>query len=305
MRIIVIGKEGQVARALAERASAHGAKAVLLGRPKLDLADPSGIEDILLETGGDIIVNAAAYTAVDQAESEPELAEAINGIGAGAVAGAAAAMNVPVIQISTDYVFDGTAERPYREDDEVRPLGVYGASKLLGEQAVADETDNHVILRTAWVYSPFGKNFVKTMLRLAADRDEIGVVADQIGSPTSALDIADGIFTISRNLLEKPQDRSLRGLFHLAGTGHASWAEFAAEIFSLSIRFGGPSARVRPIATADYPTPAKRPANSQLDCTKLAQAHGVVLPPWRASLEPCVKRLLGEARIEVARTTKP
>jgi dTDP-4-dehydrorhamnose reductase len=301
MRIIVIGKEGQVARSLAERARAHGAQAVLVGRPKLDLADPSGIEDALIETGGDIIVNAAAYTAVDQAESAPELAEAINGIGAGVVAGTAAAMNVPLIHLSTDYVFDGTSDHPYREDDPVAPLGVYGASKLLGEEAVAAEAENYAILRTAWIYSPFGKNFVKTMLRLAGDRDEIGVVADQLGSPTSALDIADGIIAISRNLLEKPEDRNLRGLFHMAGTDFASWAEFAAEIFALSARFGGPSARVRPIASTDYPTPAKRPANSRLDCTKLKETHGVVLPPWQASLETTVKRLIEEARREVSR----
>ena len=294
MRIIVIGRDGQVARALAERAPAHGAKAVLLGRPKLDLADPSGIEDILLDTGGDLIVNAAAYTAVDQAESEPELAEAINGIGAGAVAGAAAAMNVPVIQISTDYVFDGAAGRPYREDDATRPLGAYGSSKLLGEQAVADANPNHAILRTAWIYSPFGKNFVKTMLRLAADRDEIGVVADQVGSPTSALDIADGVLAVGRNLVERPQDSALRGVFHMAGGGFASWADFAREIFAVSARLGGPGARVRPIGTADYPTPARRPANSRLDCGKLAGIHGVVLPPWQASLEACIRRLVGE-----------
>jgi dTDP-4-dehydrorhamnose reductase len=283
-----------VARALAERAPAHGAKAVLLGRPKLDLADPSGIEDILLDTGGDLIVNAAAYTAVDRAESEPELAEAINGIGAGAVAGAAAAMNVPVIQISTDYVFDGAAGRPYREDDATRPLGAYGSSKLLGEQAVADANPNHAILRTAWIYSPFGKNFVKTMLRLAADRDEIGVVADQVGSPTSALDIADGVLAVGRNLVERPQDSALRGVFHMAGGGFASWADFAREIFAVSARLGGPGARVRPIGTADYPTPARRPANSRLDCGKLAGIHGVVLPPWQASLEACIRRLVGE-----------
>jgi len=301
MRIIVVGKEGQVARALAERARAHGAQAVLVGRPKLDLADPSGIEDALIDTGGDVIVNAAAYTAVDQAESDPELADAINGIGAGAVAGAAAAMNVPVIHLSTDYVFDGTASRPYREDDPVSPLGAYGASKLLGEEAVAAEAENYAILRTAWVYSPFGKNFVKTMLRLAGEREELGVVADQYGSPTSALDIADGIIAVSRNLLERPDDRTLRGLFHMTGTGFTSWADFAAEIFSLSATFGGPSAKVRPIASADYPTPAKRPANSRLDCTKLQEVHGVALPPWRQSLEPCVKRLIEEARKGVAR----
>jgi dTDP-4-dehydrorhamnose reductase len=205
-------------------------------------------------------------------------------------------MNAPVIQISTDYVFDGAAERPYREDDPTRPLGAYGSSKLLGEQAVADATDNHAILRTAWIYSPFGRNFVKTMLRLAGDRDEIGVVADQAGSPTSALDIADGVLAVGRNLLEKPQDRALRGVFHMAGAGFASWAEFAAEIFSISGRLGGPSARVRPIDTKDYPTPAQRPANSRLDCAKLAAIHGVALPPWRESLEPCIRRLIAEAR---------
>ena len=301
MRIIVIGKEGQVARSLAERARAHGAQAVLVGRPKLDLADPSGIEDALVETGGDVIVNAAAYTAVDQAESAPELAEAINGIGAGVVAGTAAAMNVPLIHISTDYVFDGTADHPYRENDPVSPLGVYGASKLLGEEAVAAEAENYAILRTAWVYSPFGKNFVKTMLRLAGDRDEVGVVADQHGSPTSALDIADGIIAVSRNLLERPKDRSLRGVFHMAGSGFASWAEFATQIFTLSAHLGGPSAKVRPIMTSDYPTPAKRPANSRLDCTKLKEVHGVALPPWRSSLEPCVERLIEETRKEVLR----
>jgi dTDP-4-dehydrorhamnose reductase len=292
MRIIVIGQEGQVARALAERAPAHGATAIRLGRPKLDLADPSGIEDVLRETGGDLIVNAAAYTAVDQAEKEPELARAINGIGPGAVAGAAAAMAIPVIHISTDYVFDGTLDHPYRESDPVSPLGAYGASKLLGEQAVAAEAEDHVILRTAWVYSPFGKNFVKTMLRLGAEREEIGVVADQIGSPTSALDIADGIFGVGRKLLDNPKDRNLRGLFHMAGSGSASWAGFASEIFASSARLGGPAAKVRPITTAEYPTPAKRPANSRLDCTKLANAYGISLPPWRKSLASCVQRLL-------------
>jgi dTDP-4-dehydrorhamnose reductase len=298
VRIIIIGKEGQVARALAERAPAHGVTAIPVGLPLLDLADPSGIEDILSETGGDLIVNAAAYTAVDQAEAEPELAEAINGIGAGAVAGAAAAMNVPVIQLSTDYVFDGAADRPYREDDETNPLGVYGFSKLLGEQAVAAETPNHAILRTAWIYSPFGRNFVKTMLRLARDRDEIAVVADQYGSPTSAFDIADGIIRIGRVLLAKPNETKLRGIFHMTGADSASWAEFASGIFEGSARLGCPRARVRPIGTADYPTPARRPANSRLDCTKIADAYGIALPSWRSSLEACVKRLLDEARAQ-------
>jgi len=296
MRLIIIGKEGQVARALAERAPVHGARAVLLGRPQLDLTNPSGIEDILIETGGDLIVNTAAYTAVDQAESEPDLANAVNVIGAGVVAGAAASMRVPIIHLSTDYVFDGTADRPYREDDEPRPLGVYGASKLLGEQAVASEASNHVILRTAWVYSPFGRNFARTMLRLAEERDEISVVADQYGSPTSAFDIADGILAVGRNLMTRRDDAQLCGIFHMTGSGFASWAEFASEIFQQSARLEGPAARVRPIMTADYPTPARRPANSRLDCSRLAHLHGVVLPDWRASLEVCVKRLIADAK---------
>jgi dTDP-4-dehydrorhamnose reductase len=295
VRLIVIGTAGQVARALAERAQACGVTAVLLGRPRLDLAAPSGIADILAGTGGDLVVNAAAYTAVDQAESEPDLADAVNGIGAGAVAGAAAAMDVPIIHLSTDYVFDGASPRPYREADEPRPLGAYGASKLRGERAVAEAASDHVILRTAWIYSPFGRNFVKTMLRLARERDEIAVVADQHGSPTSAFDMADGILAVARNLLARRDDAHMRGIFHMAGSGSADWAGFASEIFRQSARHGGPAARVRPITTADYPTPARRPANSRLDCTKLASVHGVILPDWRASLEPCVRRLVGEA----------
>ncbi|WP_112663836.1 dTDP-4-dehydrorhamnose reductase [Microvirga flavescens] len=296
MRILVTGTEGQVARAMRERGAFHGVDVIPVGRPTIDLASPSGLEDTLMELGGDVIVNAAAYTAVDQAETEAELAQAINGIGAGALAGAAAAMNIPVIQISTDYVFDGTKDAPYREDDPVSPLGAYGLSKLMGEEAVAEETPNHVILRTAWVYSPFGKNFVKTMLRLAEGRDEVAVVGDQRGAPTNALDIADGIIAVARNLTAYPKEREMRGIFHMTGTGTASWAQFAAAIFECSAAFGGPTARVRPITTTEYPTPAKRPANSVLDCTKIGSIHGVTLPSWRMSLEPCVKRILEEAR---------
>jgi dTDP-4-dehydrorhamnose reductase len=298
VRIIVIGREGQVARALIERAPVHDASVISLARPVLDLADPSGVTEAIAGIEGDLIVNAGAYTAVDQAESEPQIAQAVNGAGAGAVASAAAAMKVPVIHLSTDYVFDGTSPRPYREDDEVRPLGVYGSSKLLGEQSVAEEAPDHVILRTAWVYSPFGKNFLKTMLRLAENRDEIAVVSDQVGAPTSALDIADGIIAVGRNLLDRPHEKALRGTFHMTGSGCATWAEFAVEIFKQSAHFGGPGARVRLISTAEYPTPARRPPNSRLDCTKLARAHGVTLPDWRSSLQPCIKRLVDEARAQ-------
>lgn len=295
MRILVIGRDGQVARALTERASHHGASVTLMARPDLDLTVPSQVENVLTDLEGDVIVNAAAYTAVDQAEREPDLANLINGAGAGAVARAAAQMNIPVVHISTDYVFDGTSTKPYRENDIPRPLGVYGSSKLLGEQAVAAATADHVILRTAWIYSPFGRNFVKTMLRLAREKREIAVVGDQIGSPTSAFDLADGIMIVCRHLTDRPEDPTLRGIFHMTGSGSASWAEFASAIFAYSGSLGGPSAEVRSIETRDYPTPARRPAQSQLDSRRLATVHGITLPPWRTSLELCVARLVAEA----------
>jgi dTDP-4-dehydrorhamnose reductase len=292
MRILVTGTEGQVARALAERAHLRGVSVSLIGRPELELTDEASVRDVIRRAEGDIIVNAAAYTAVDQAESEPELALAINGGGARAVAEAAHGKGIPVVQISTDYVFDGSSERPYREGDPVRPLGAYGRSKLAGEQGVAEANPDHAILRTAWVYSPFGKNFVKTMLRVGRDREELTVVADQHGAPTNALDIADGVIEVCRNLLARPGDRGLRGVFHMTGTGYTTWADFACRIFEISARLGGPAARIRHIATAEYPTPAKRPANSRLDCTKLQAVHGVALPLWQVSLESCVDRLL-------------
>ena len=293
VRIAVTGLQGQLALSLLERAPAHGADVVALGRPELDLANPATIAPALERAAPSIIVNAAAYTAVDQAEAEPELAEAVNGAGAGAVARAAAALGVPVIHLSTDYVFDGALDRPYRESDATAPLGAYGRSKLAGEQAIAASSADYAILRTAWVHSPFGRNFVKTMLRLAETREEVAVVADQLGSPTYALDLADGVLTVCRNLVAQPGEPGLRGVFHMVGAGETSWAGFAEALFEASRAAGGPSARVRRIATADYPTPARRPANSRLDCGKLAAAHGVRLPAWVPSAAACVARLVG------------
>ncbi|MBV8565517.1 MAG: dTDP-4-dehydrorhamnose reductase [Methylobacteriaceae bacterium] len=295
MRIAVTGTRGQVVCSLLERGPAHGVDIVAVGRPALDLAEPASIHPALAAARPDVIVNAAAYTAVDRAESEPELATAINCAGAGAVASAACTLGVPLIQISTDYVFDGSSARSYREDDQTAPLGAYGRSKLAGERAVAERSADHAILRTAWIYSPFGANFVKTMLRLAAGRNEIAVVADQAGAPTSALDIADGVIAVAENLLKHSGEAALRGVFHMTGSGEANWAEFARAVFEASATRGGPGARVRPITTAEYPTPARRPANSRLDCGKLAQCHGVVLPAWRGSVESCVARILAES----------
>lgn len=291
MKLAVTGVSGQVARALVERAP-PGVSVVTLGRPQLDLVDPAGVAPALAQAGADLVVNAAAYTAVDKAETERDLAFAINATGAGAVAAAAAALRLPLIHLSTDYVFDGAKLAAYVETDPTGPTGVYGASKLAGEAMVMAAHPSAVIARTAWVCSPFGNNFIKTMLRLAASRDEIGVVADQIGNPTSALDIADAVWQIAQNLLVRPEDRALSGLFHMTGSGEASWADLATHVFATSARLGGPQARVRRITTADYPTPARRPANSRLDCTHLAQVHGVRLPDWRGAVDTLVTRLL-------------
>ena len=292
VRIAVTGKDGQVARALVERG---GAEVVTVGRPELDLAGPAEkVVEVIEAVWPDVIVSAAAYTQVDKAETERELAFAVNESGARAVAQAAQRLGVPLIHLSTDYVFDGSKDSPYVEEDPAGPTTIYGRSKLAGEQAVLADCPNSAVLRTAWVYSPFGSNFVKTMLRLATDRDEIAVVADQRGNPTNALDIADGILRIASNL-RGSGDAALRGLFHMTAAGDASWAEFAEFVFSASAEAGGPVAKVRHIATADYPTPARRPANSRLDCSKLARTHWVALPDWHASVKEVVSRLVRSA----------
>jgi dTDP-4-dehydrorhamnose reductase len=292
MRIVVTGKEGQLARSLIERGTREGLLVVPVGRPEFDLEKPETVAPALTAAAPDVIINAAAYTAVDQAEIEADKACAINGRGAGAVAEAAAKLQVPIIHISTDYVFDGSSERPYCEDDPVHPLGAYGASKLLGEEMVAAASENCAILRTAWVYSPFGKNFVKTMLRLACDRDEISVVADQIGSPTSALSLADVVLTVASNMTMQRDNPALRGVFHVADAGEASWADFATAIFARSRAMGGPFALVNPIPTSAYPTPAVRPANSRLSPDLIERVHGAKLRHWREALASCVDRLV-------------
>lgn len=290
MRVAVTGTQGQIALCLRERA-AEKAQIVALGRPSLDLVDRASVRAALLDSRCDAIVNAAAYTAVDKAEQEEALAMRVNGEGAGHVAEAAAELGVPLLHFSTDYVFDGSAERPYREDDPTAPLGAYGRSKLDGEKRVAALCPNAAILRTAWVYSPFGANFVRTMLRLGETREEIGVVADQLGNPTSALDIADATLLIAARLVRDGAPE-LRGVFHMTGAGEACWADVAEAIFARAAERGRRAARVRRITTADYPTPARRPANSRLDNAKLAHVHGVALPDWRRSLAACVDRLL-------------
>ncbi|WFS25125.1 dTDP-4-dehydrorhamnose reductase [Rhizobium rhododendri] len=291
MRIAVTGKRGQVVSALIERGPFAGVEIVAVGRPELDLADKESIRTALVALKPDAIVSAAAYTAVDKAESEAAAAFAINADGPAAIAAVAEELGIPVVHLSTDYVFPGDKNGFYVETDETGPTSVYGKSKLAGEQAIAAATANHAILRTAWVYSPYGANFVKTMLRLAETRDAINVVADQQGTPTSALDIADAVIAIAQRLV-KDADPKLRGVFHLTGSGEATWAEFAEEIFANLHQKTGKAVTVGRITTADYPTPASRPANSRLSNGKLNDIYAIVLPDWRQSTSVVCERLL-------------
>ena len=290
LRIAVTGLTGQVVSALIDRAP-NDIEIIALGRPQLELSRRDAVLASLKSVHCDAIINAAAYTAVDKAESEPVLAMKINGEGAGFVAEAAAALNIPLLHLSTDYVFDGKLNRPYNENDSTGPTSSYGRSKLEGERRIVEIHSNHVILRTAWVYSPYGANFVKTMLRLGETRDEIAVVSDQIGNPTSANDIADALLVVSRRLNKDPASE-LRGIFHMVGQGEATWASFASAIFTLARGDGSKRINVKPITTADYPTAARRPANSRLDPYKLKSLYGVSLPHWERSLEDCIKKLL-------------
>jgi dTDP-4-dehydrorhamnose reductase len=288
MRALIFGETGQVARELALGAPARGIDAVMLGRAIVDLTDPEACVRAIRDADADVVVNAAAYTAVDRAEDEPDLAHAINATAPGAMAVAAAARGVPFLHVSTDYVFDGTPGRAWREEDPTGPLGVYGASKLAGEAAVSGATPDHVILRTAWVFSSHGSNFVKTMLKVGRGRPEMRVVADQRGGPTPARDIAAALLTIAEAW---GQGRGRPGIFHFAGAPAVSWAEFAEAIFARS----GWSARpkVTEISTADWPTRAVRPANSVLDCGRIAAAYGIGQPDWRDGLDAVLGELAG------------
>lgn len=299
-RMLVTGHRGQVVTSLIER-NAYAARfdIVTVGRPQFDLRVPESIGPAIERMAPDIIVSAAAFTAVDRAESEEELAMQVNGLAPGEIGRTAARLSVPLIHLSTDYVFDGSSAAPYTEDCPVAPLSVYGRSKLAGERGVAAAGADHVVLRTAWIYGPHGENFAKTMLRLARMKSEIPVVDDQIGNPTSSLDLADAIIAVAEHLLA---DRStdLRGIFHVAASGEASWADFASDVFSRAAACGGPSTRVRAIPSADFPALARRPANSRLNCELIKRIHGVALPDWRSSMARDVSRLVEQDR-EVGR----
>jgi dTDP-4-dehydrorhamnose reductase len=286
--ILVFGRNGQVARELALRGAATGRAVIFAGRETLDLSNLAGIAPLITAVAPRAVINAAAYTAVDRAEREPTAATTLNRDAPAAIAAACAGCGLPLIHFSTDYVFDGALNRPYVETDPTGPTSVYGASKLAGEQAVTAAGGPAITLRTAWVYSAHGTNFVKTMLALAVARDEISVIADQIGCPTWARDCADAALLAVDALAHAPD---LAGVYHVSGDGDATWADLAAAVFDESGRRGGPTARVRPISTEEYPTPAKRPANSRLDCGKIEAALAWRRRPWRESLAACMTEM--------------
>ncbi|MGE5722833.1 MAG: dTDP-4-dehydrorhamnose reductase [Sphingomonadales bacterium] len=289
--LLVIGRQGQLARSLAERAGHWGLFPAFAARPALDLADEASIRRAIAEHPAPIVVNAAAYTAVDQAEAEAALAERINAAAAGTLAQAAADAGARLIHVSTDYVFDGRSAYPYDESVEPAPINAYGRSKLAGEEAVRAALPAHAIVRSSWVYSPFGRNFVRTMLDLGASRDLLRVVDDQVGTPTSALDLADALLAIARAWRDG-SDTGLGEIYHVAGSGETSWAGFAREIFRHSRASGGPSAEVEGIATEDWPAAAARPRNSRLSSAKFARDFGITLPAWQDSSAQVVERLL-------------
>lgn len=297
MRIVVTGKEGQIARSIAALGPRMGVEIVAVGRPELDLAAPGSILPALTAARPDAIVSAAAYTMVDRAETERDLAFAVNGAGVGAVAEAAARLGVPLLHLSTDYVFDGRKPAPYVETDPADPVCVYGASKLEGERRAAAAAGDLAIFRTAWVYSPYGVNFLKTMLRLGETRDRLAVVADQHGCPTAAEDIAHALILAARRMV-RDSDGRYRGIFHLAGAGEASWAAFAEEIFRAAEAYGRGPVEVVAIPSDQYPSPVTRPANSRLSSRKLAHVYGLELPDWRLSTRKVVETLLGPKRAQ-------
>jgi len=288
-RVLVTGAGGQVGRALLAESWPAGLAPLGLTHAELDIADAAAVRRALEESGAVALVNAAAYTAVDKAESEPAPVRRINAAAVALLAAATAARGIPLLQLSTDFVFDGTKGAPYREDDAVNPLSVYGASKAEGEVA-ARANPQHLILRTAWVFDATGRNFVNSVLRLMAERDELTVVADQRGQPTAAADIAR---TLLRLLALWREGARPWGTWHFAGGGETTWHGFAEAIVRGAAPRLGRRPPVRPIATADWPAAARRPADSRLDCGRLERAFGIRPRPWPAMLEAVLRERLG------------
>ena len=282
MKILVFGKTGQLGTELQRRAG--DVMLDVYDEIVGDFTDPGACARIVTDSEADAVIIAAAYTAVDKAESDEDLARMINATAPGAIARAAAARRMPLVHVSTDYVFDGAGEQPFSVDTPTGPLGAYGRTKLAGEVAVRDAGGVHAILRTSWVVSAHGHNFIKTMLRLGADRDRLTIVADQVGGPTPAAALADTCLAVAARLLRDP---AIAGTYHVTGGPDVSWADFAREIFRLS----GTDCRVVDIPTADYPTPARRPLNSRLDNSLTEAVFGLPRPDWRAGLRDILQDL--------------
>lgn len=288
--VLVIGREGQIARAVAQRGPIAGRSVIAVGRPEADLAAPKALAAVIARHGPALVVNAGAFTAVDDAEARRDEAFRINADGPGALALACTRAGVPLIHLSSDYVFDGTARRPYREDDPIAPLSAYGASKAEGERQVEEAGGRHVIIRTSWVYSENGRNFLTTMLRLGGEREVVRVVDDQEGSPSYAGDAADAIARIAEAVLSDPREPRW-GTFHFANAGSTTWHGLAQAIFAEAAALGRRVPRLEPITTADYPTPARRPAYSVLDTGKLRDVFGFEPAPWQEAVKRCLLRL--------------
>lgn len=277
MKVLVFGKTGQVARALIASGPAHGLEIIAIGRDVADLSDPAACAAVIRKTDADAVINAAAWTAVDAAETDESAAHVINAAAPGAMAMACADKGLPFVHISTDYVFDGAEGPAWSPNDPTAPLGAYGRTKLAGEQGVIAAEGTYAILRTAWVFDEDGKNFLTTMLRLSETRDSLNVVGDQIGGPTPAAAIADACLSIAKALIA---GQGQRGVYHFSGHPDVSWADFARAIFAIA----GREVTVNDITSAEYPTPAVRPANSRLECSALEAAFGIKRPDWHAAL---------------------
>lgn len=284
-RLLVTGAQGQTGTELTRKGRAAGFEIVDFGRDELNIGDHRAVAQAIESNRPDAVINAAAYTAVDRAETEPEIAQTANTDGPGNIADVCADAGIPIFHISTDYVFDGRGTRPYLEDDAIAPQGIYGATKAAGEEAVRRATKQHIILRTSWVFSAHGRNFVKTMLKLTEERSELGVVGDQKGCPTSAGDIASALLDIAAQSLRwREVDFSPWGTYHFCNRGETSWFGFAQAIVEGAAARGGRNIPVRSIATADYPTPARRPAYSVLDNGKINHVFGIIPRPWKDAL---------------------
>lgn len=289
--ILVAGKSGQLAVALDNAAASRGVSAACIGRPVLDFDRPASIAETFFRMAPWLVVNAAAYTAVDAAEDDTEAAMRGNRDGPAELARLCEGAGIPLIHISTDYVFDGNKGAPYVETDATSPQCVYGASKFAGEQAVMAACSRAIIIRTSWVYSPIGKNFVRTMLSVGQKNPTLRVVADQQGCPTSACDLAEAIISIAAQLAEDGWQDRYGGIFHAAGAGATTWHGLATAAFAAAARHGLTLPVVEPIATNEWPTKAKRPTDSRLDCEKLLGTFGLRLPPWQDGLERTVEAI--------------